>query len=281
MSDNSKTIQDILTLERIEENIFRGQSQNIGTPQVYGGQVLGQAIAAAQRTVEQRPVHSVHAYFLRKGDFNAPIVYEVDRSREGRSFTARRVVAIQHGQPIFTLSASFQAQEPGCHYQEAMTLPDIADTVDVVSGQRDPERRDDKIRPTHFFDLKYQASGAQQDQNILSFWVKSNKPLPEDDDLHREVLAYVSDYGLLFSALLPHGYRFPTKSEFMRDFSLATIDHSIWYHQPVKADDWLYYQCVPISTSGARGLSRGSFIDQQGRLIATTIQEGLMRKRQG
>ena len=277
MIDSLESIKDILTLERIEENIFRGQSQNIGTPQVYGGQVLGQAIAAAQLTVDARPVHSVHAYFLRKGDFNSPIIYEVDRNREGRSFTARRVVAIQHGQPIFTLAASFQVEEAGLDYQEPVALPDIGDTIEISSVKRDPARRDGKIRPTHFFDLRFQTAEGRQDADALSFWVKAKHPLPDEADLHREVLAYVSDFGLLYSALVPHGYNPLSKDSPMRDFALASIDHAIWFHRPFKADEWLYYHCDPVSTSGARGLARGSFVDAEGRLVASTIQEGLMR----
>ncbi len=278
MVESIRSIRDILTLEHIEKNIFRGQSQNIGTPQVYGGQVLGQAIAAAQRTVDDRPVHSVHAYFLRKGDFNAPIIYEVDRNREGRSFTARRVVAIQHGQPIFTLAASFQVEEQGLDFQEGIKLPDIQDTIEIASVKRDPDRRDGKIRPTHFFDLRFQSSSSKSDKNTLSFWIKTKHQLPDEADVHREVLAYVSDFGLLYSSLTPHGYNFLSKDAPLREFALASIDHAIWFHRPFKADEWLYYQCAPISTSGARGLARGSFADSEGKLVATTIQEGLMRK---
>ncbi len=278
MSSTRKTIKDILTLERIEKNIFRGQSQNIGTPQVYGGQVLGQAIAAAQLTIDNRPVHSVHAYFLRKGDFDSPIIYDVDRNREGRSFTARRVVAIQHGKPIFTLAASFQIDESGYDYQESIDLPDFDEAVDISSNKRDSDRQDNKTRPTHYFDLRFHQSSAKANPYALAFWVKTREKLPQEADLHREVLAYVSDYGLLYSALVPHGYRILTGNSPIGKFALASIDHAIWFHRPFNADDWLYYQCVPISTSGARGLARGSFVDRQGRLVATTIQEGLMRK---
>lgn len=276
MSVDINSIQDILTLERIEENIFRGQSQNIGTPQVYGGQVLGQAIAAAQVTLDNRPVHSVHAYFLRKGDFNAPIIYEVDRNREGRSFSARRVVAIQHGKPIFTLAASFQVHEEGFEYQDVLPVPDIQAATPLVPKKRDSARKDGKIRPNHYFDMRIHE--ASEGENTLSFWIKTRDQLPDDEDLHREVLAYVSDFGLLYSALIPHGYDYLSMKKPLSELALASIDHAIWYHRPFRADQWLFYQCVPISTSGGRGLGRGSFIDAEGRLVATTIQEGLMRK---
>ncbi|MCB1756986.1 MAG: acyl-CoA thioesterase II [Gammaproteobacteria bacterium] len=278
MSKPIQNIKELLTLERIEENIFRGQSQNIGTPQVYGGQVLGQAIAAAQLTIDNRPVHSAHAYFLRKGDFNAPIIYEVDRNREGRSFTARRVVAIQHGHPIFTLAASFQVEEEGYEYQEPLELPDFNEAQELQPRQRDADRRDDKIRPTHYFDIRCHTESPGEPTQGLAFWLKTKEPLPDEADLHREVLAYVSDFGLLYSALVPHGYSLISKKKSLRGLALASIDHAIWYHRPLKVDEWLFYQCVPISTSGARGLARGSFIDRQGRLVATTVQEGLMRK---
>lgn len=276
MSVDINSIQDILTLERIEENIFRGQSQNIGTPQVYGGQVLGQAIAAAQVTVENRPVHSVHAYFLRKGDFNAPIIYEVDRNREGRSFSARRVVAIQHGKPIFTLAASFQVPEEGFEYQDVLTVPDLESATPLVPRKPEDGRNDGKVRPNHYFDIRVHETA--EDENSLSFWIKTRDTLPDDADLHREVLAYISDFGLLYSALVPHGYNFLSLKKPLSELALASIDHAIWYHRPLRADEWLFYQCVPVSTSGGRGLGRGSFIDTEGRLVATTIQEGLMRK---
>lgn len=278
MSNSIQDIKSLLTLERIEENIFRGQSQNIGTPQVYGGQVLGQAIAAAQLTVDNRPVHSAHAYFLRKGDFNAPIIYEVDRNREGRSFTARRVLAIQHGNPIFTLAASFQVEEEGYDYQEPVGLPDINLAHELQAGQRDDERQGGKFRPAHYFDVRYHSEPEGKSSDGLAFWIKTKEKLPADTDLHREVLAYVSDFGLLFSALMPHGYNILNKKKPIRELALASIDHAIWYHRSVRADEWLFYKCIPISTSGARGLARGSFIDSRGRLVATTIQEGLMRK---
>ncbi|MDO6461073.1 acyl-CoA thioesterase II [Granulosicoccaceae sp. 1_MG-2023] len=285
MSDNVnvRDIRTILTLERVEKNIFRGPSQDIGTPQVYGGQVLGQAIAAAQLTVEEdRPVHSAHAYFLRKGDFNAPIVYEVDRSREGRTFTARRVVAIQHGKPIFTLAASFQAPEEGYEYQAPQVLPDFGAALPLSEKERDPSRKDSIVRPINYFDVRVNPEPDPEDPNALAFWVKTRQALPDAADIHREVLAYVSDYGLLFSALVPHGYSMiSSKGRSISELALASIDHAIWFHRPFRVDEWLYYRCVPISTAGSRGLARGSVIDGQGRLVATTIQEGLMRKVSG
>lgn len=280
MKEQLKSIKEILTLEKIEKNIFRGQSQNIGTPQVYGGQVLGQAIAAAQLTVEdQRPVHSAHAYFLRKGDFNAPIIYDVDRNREGRSFTSRRVVAIQHGNPIFTLAASFQTDEPGMEYETGIDLPDIELSL-VLPKPAEAEIKAGKIHPTAYFDIRHQPDADSRKDNSLGFWLKTKDPLADmDANLHREVLAYISDLGLLYSALVPHGYSVLTRrSRSLQELSLASIDHAIWYHRPFSVDQWLYYKCDPISTSGARGLARGAIYTQQGVLIASTMQEGLMRK---
>ncbi len=273
-----QSIEDILALERIEKNIFRGQSQDIGTPQVYGGQVLSQAIAAAQRTVEGRLVHSVHSYFLRKGDFTAPIIYEVDRNREGRSFTARRVVAIQHGQPIFTLAASFQIDEQGEQYQEAHTLPDI-NAAKLIPSKSSLISKDGKTRPSQFFDIRYQENDKPDSNNAVAYWIKTRKMLADSVDIHREVLAYISDFGLLFSALKPHGYNvFGGKGRAV-DWVLASIDHAIWFHRAFRADQWLYYRCDPISTGSSRGLARGRFFDTGGNLVVSTMQEGLMRRR--
>ncbi len=272
-----QSIEDILSLERIEENIFRGQSQDIGTPQVYGGQVLAQAIAAAQRTVNGRLVHSVHAYFLRKGDFNAPIIYEVDRNREGRSFTARRVVAIQHGQPIFTLAASFQIDEKGDEFQDFHELPDIETAIQIPS-RNNLKRKDGKTRPSQFFDIRYQENKQLDSKNALAYWVKTKQSLSDSVDLHREVLAYISDFGLLYSALMPYGYNVFVEKDRSKDWILASIDHSIWFHREFRADEWLYYRCDPLSTGSSRGLASGRFYDTAGKLVVSTMQEGLMRR---
>ncbi len=273
-----------LVLERLEENLFRGPSQDIGTSRVYGGQVLGQAIKAAQYTVEDdRPIHSLHAYFLREGDHDNPIIYEVDRSRDGRSFSARRVVAIQHGRPIFTLSASFQVEEEGLEFQ--IPAPDVPGP-DEVPSVRDfesifpdklPEKFQRLLRVSAPFDLKpIGMENAIRDNSFTPcshYWLKTAAALPNEAQLHRAILAYVSDYGLLTTTLIPHGLRFPATN-----LVLASIDHAMWFHRPFRIDEWVLYSSEAISTSNARGLARGHFFNSDGQLIATTSQEGLLRK---
>jgi len=274
-----------LALERLEENLFRGPSRDIGTSRVYGGQVLGQAIKAAQYTVdEQRSIHSLHAYFLREGDHDSPIIYEVDRSRDGNSFSARRVVAIQHGRPIFTLAASFQLTEPGLEF--GLGMPDVPGPGEVMSVSEYeskyldtlPEKFQRLIRLSAPFDLKpvgLEASlRSEKFTPCRHFWVKTIDVLPDEPQLHRSILAYVSDYGLLTTSLIPHGLRFPDAN-----LILASIDHGMWFHRPFRMDEWLLYSCEAISTSNARGLAKGHFYQRDGSLVATTIQEGLVRQR--
>lgn len=275
-----------LALERLEENLFRGPSRDIGTPQVFGGQVLGQALKAAQTTVAERNVHSLHAYFLRRGDFNAPIIYEVERSRDGHSFSARRVVAIQHGHPIFTLSASFQAPEDGLEYQPP--LPAVP-PPEALTGVREYETRNlerlpDKVQRllqlSAPFDLRPVETGRLHQAEDLAacrqFWLRTVDRLPDDPDLHRSILAYVSDYGLLTTTLRPHGIHFTDM-----DLQMASIDHAMWFHRPFRMDEWLLCEYEAISTSNARGLARGAIYQADGRLVASTIQEGLVRVRSG
>jgi acyl-CoA thioesterase-2 len=273
----------LLDLERIEDNIFRGQSRDIGSPQVYGGQVLGQALRAAYATVEpDRQAHSLHAYFLRRGDVNAPIVYFVDRSRDGHSFTSRRVTAIQHGEQIFNLSASFQALQPGVEHQLVMpevpppeTLPDslALPAEQLVLLPEKIRRFYQRFRPFEFrlvnaVDwLDPKPAPAQQ-----QMWFRTVDRLPADDVLHRSLLAYVSDYNLLNTATRPHAL-----SHFRGNVMLASIDHAMWFHRAMRVDDWLLYIIDSPSASGARGFSRGSIFTRDGRLVASTAQEGLMR----
>jgi acyl-CoA thioesterase-2 len=273
----------LLDLERVEDNIFRGQSRDIGSPQVYGGQVLGQALRAAYVTVEpDRQAHSLHAYFLRRGDVNAPIVYFVDRSRDGHSFTSRRVTAIQHGEQIFNLSASFQAQQPGVEHQLVMpdvpppeTLPDsLALPPEQLEKLPGPIRRFyERLRPFEFRLVNPvdwtnpQPAPAQQ-----QMWFRAVDRLPHDEALHRSLLAYVSDYNLLNTATRPHAL-----SYLRGNVLLASIDHAMWFHRPMRIDDWLLYAIDSPSASGARGFSRGSIFTREGRLVASTAQEGLMR----
>ena len=272
----------LLELERIEDNIFRGDSRDIGSAQVFGGQVLGQALSAAQHTVEGRIAHSLHAYFLRRGDMQAPIIYEVDRARDGGSFSTRRVVAIQHGRPIFNLAASFQIVEPGIEHQAAMPdvpgpdgLPDIAAVADTVSDRLPQkmrrfltDKRPFEFRPVgtpHFIDPKPQ-------QPSKAIWIKAVDELPASLALHQNLLAYVSDYELLGTATLPHGLPFGRGRVIM-----ASLDHALWFHHPVKVDDWFLYSMDSPSACGARGFARGQIFAQDGKLLASTAQEGLVR----
>jgi acyl-CoA thioesterase-2 len=285
----SKVLSELITqlaLEKIEENLFRGQSQDLGWGAVFGGQVLGQALSAAVQTVPaDRHVHSFHAYFLRTGDVNKPIVYDVDRARDGGSFTTRRVVAIQSGQQIFNFSASFQKPEPGFSHQTPM--PDVPPPDGIEGdGERyanftnvtlkgslarvqdrpfelrtiDPE--DDPIHPTPMAAKRH-------------LWLRAVDRLPDSQALHSYLLAYVSDYSLVGSALLPHGVTW-----FTPGMQVASLDHAMWFHQPFRIDEWLLYAIESPSASGARGLARGSFYTQDGRLVATCAQEGLIRRRE-
>ena len=273
----------LLDLERIENDLFRGESRDIGSPQVFGGQVLGQALRAAIATVpESRAVHSLHAYFLRRGDFNMPIVYFVDRSRDGESFSSRRVTAIQHGEQIFNLSASFQLPQEGVQHQAEApevpapeTLHDSRSLPDEIL-RRLPERARrflERTRPFEFRPVQPQqwlnpqpAAARQQ------VWIRAVDRLPDDDALHRSLLAYISDYNLLMTALRPHAL-----SPWLGNVLTASIDHAMWFHRPCRVDEWLLYATDSPSASGARGFARGSFYDRAGVLVASTAQEGLMR----
>jgi acyl-CoA thioesterase-2 len=273
----------LLTLERLELNLFRGESCDIGSPQVFGGQVLGQALVAASATVERRMVHSLHAYFLVRGDFNAPIVYEVDRARDGRHFSMRRVVAIQHGEPIFNLSASFQSAEAGLEHQAAMpdvpppeALADLASYAGRLPADVSPRLRGMLEQPRPF-EFRPTATPYFLQPGALSphksVWFRAVDRLPDDEVLHRGLLAYASDFNLLDTATLPHGMYFPSAKLIM-----ASIDHAMWFHRALRIDEWLLYATDSPSASGARGFSRGSIFDRAGRLVASTAQEGLMRK---
>jgi len=271
----------LLDLERIEDHLFRGESRDVGAPQVFGGQVLSQALVAASRTVDGRQVHSLHAYFLRRGDLSVPIIFDVDRSRDGGSFTSRRVVAIQHGQPILTMSASFQIVEPGLDHQTPMpqapppeVLEDLgrldADLLDRVSDKVGSYFR--KQRPFEFREVNppdYKKPVTRP--AVKQVWFRVVGELPDDQSLHRCLLTYVSDYHLLATAALPHGVSF-------LELQLASIDHTIWFHRDLRVDQWLLYAIESPSASGARGFSRGSIYTQDGRLVASVAQEGLIRQ---
>ncbi|TWI55584.1 acyl-CoA thioesterase-2 [Pseudomonas duriflava] len=275
----------LLSLESIEENLYRGRSQDLGFPQLFGGHVLGQALSAASQTVDtSRQVHSLHGYFLRPGDVMLPVVYEVDRVRDGGSFTTRRVTAIQKGKPIFFCSASFQALEPGFEHQGDM--PDVpepdtlASELDYIQqfAQLIPEPLRDKllapkpieIRPvkmTHPFNPEATAP-------VQHVWFRASGELPDNPALHRYLLAYASDFNLLPTSLLPHGISF-----WNRELQIASLDHAIWFHQPFRVDDWLLYSMDSPWAGGARGLCRGSIYNRAGQLVASVAQEGLIRKR--
>ncbi|HET7204555.1 MAG TPA: acyl-CoA thioesterase II [Steroidobacteraceae bacterium] len=272
----------LLDLERLEINLFRGESRDIGSPQVFGGQVLGQALMAATRTVEpERRVHSLHSYFLRRGDFTAPIVYEVDRSRDGASFTNRRVVAIQHGQQIFHLSASFQVDEPGPDHQVPAPevtpperLPDLTATMRTHLDEMPEQQRRfwERDRPFEFRSVEGVVADGAPRPGVRHVWFRLAGACPPDDALHRCLLAYVSDYNLLETATLPHGLSYHREQVL-----LASLDHGLWFHRPFRIDDWLLYATISPSSSGARGMAFGRLFDRAGRLVASTAQEGLMR----
>lgn len=285
MSKNNPVVDDLVTLlslERLEVNLFRGQSRDIGSKQVFGGQVLGQALAAAAYTVEERVVHSLHAYFLRRGDMHAPIIYEVDRQRDGRSYSNRRVVAIQHGRPIFNMAASFKAPEQGLEHQSEM--PQVPQPEDLP--QRDPKtisgtgHLPQKVKRFLFHQRPFEFRWVQEPEYIepkkhqpkRQLWFKTAGPLPDNPDLHRAMLAYASDYGLLTTALLPHGI-----SLFNENAQVVSLDHAMWFHRPFRIDEWLLYAYHSPSASGGRGLANGSVFTRDGTLVACTAQEGVMR----
>ena len=270
----------LLELERLEVDLFRGESRDIGSPQVFGGQVLGQALRAAYGTVEGRTVHSLHAYFLRRGDFNAPIVYEVDRSRDGASFSSRRVVAIQHGQQIFTMAASFQIEEQGPDHQAPLpevappeALPDLTAEVRKHLADMPAERRRfwSLERPFEFRSVEAVEAGEPR-PGVRHLWFRLIDRCPDDPVLHQCLLAYMSDYHLLETATLPHGLAYRTG-----EVTLASIDHAMWFHRPVRVDEWLLYALISPSSTGSRGLAFASIFAREGRLVASNAQEGLMR----
>ena len=286
MSQAFAALLSILDLEQLEHNLFRGRSPATGWQRVFGGQVIGQALVAAQRTVEKdRHVHSLHAYFMRPGDPAIPIIYEVDRIRDGGSFTTRRVVAIQHGQAIFALSASFQADEDGLEHQMPVK-PGVPGPEGLISDREFADQYA-HMAPAHvrsYFErerpiemkpvsLKHYLTRdpLPPEQNV---WVRTLGEVPDDRALQAAVLAYVSDMTLLDGSLFPHG-----RTVFDRDLQAASLDHSMWFHRPSKLDDWLLYSQDSPNASGGRGFTRGSFYTRSGELVASVAQEGLVRVR--
>jgi acyl-CoA thioesterase II len=287
MSDFELAFQELLELIRLEPlevNLFRGESRDIGAQRVFGGQVLCQAVLAASATVDGRLIHSLNAYFLRAGDPAAPIVYSVDRSRDGGSFSARRVVAVQHGRPIFTLACSYQAPEEGLEHQ--FEAPDVPGPEEIPPRPEiDPEKLQhlppmmrrwiDRFGPFEFrrvgdYDPFNPAPKPPQQQ----VWFRLQGRLPDDPAMHRALLAYVSDFQLIGTATLPHGLSWAHSSVMM-----ASLDHAMWFHRDFRMDDWMLYSCDSPNTGGGRGFARGMIFSRSGRLIASTAQEGVIRLR--
>ena len=270
----------LLDLEAIEVNLFRGVSPDENRQRVFGGQVAGQALVAATRTVQpDRRVHSLHAYFLRPGDPNVPILYEVDRIRDGRSFTTRRVVAIQHGKAIFNLQASFHVAESGLDYQVPMPLDvPAAETLPDFKTRMAPfkDRMGEMYERPRPIDLRHlgtdpfsRAGKTALDQQV---WLRADGTLPDDPTLHACIVTYASDMTLLDTTILPFGLSWETPG-----MQMASLDHAMWFHRPFRADDWLLYDQRPISTGGARGLAGGNIFTADGALAITVVQEGLVR----
>ncbi len=285
MAYSKNTIEELLQLmelEALEVNLFRGESRDIGTSRVFGGQVLAQSIIAASRTVDEGIIHSLHAYFLRAGDAEAPIVYNVERNRDGRSFKSRRVVAIQHGRPIFTMAASFQLEQEGLTHQ--FEMPDVPMPEELSSESNIPEDHLGRVPPllrrwfsrTGPFDFrpvqKTDIFNPQPQPPYSNIWFRLNEKIDVPDLMHRALMAYASDFHLVGTAVLPHGISF-----LQEDLLMASLDHGMWFHRPARVDDWLLYSCDSPSSSGGRGLARGLIYDRAGRLIASTIQEGMIR----
>jgi acyl-CoA thioesterase II len=288
VSDALQSLLELLDLERIERDIFRGVSRSAIVPRVFGGQVAAQALVAAGRTVpDDRPAHSLHAYFLRPGDPDAPIVYEVDRIRDGRSFTTRRVVAVQHGRPIFHLSASFQTYEEGLEHQEAMPAapdPETLPTAEELLPPHahlfpDPSVVDRVLQARAAVDLRYVdkppflAAGRGPQEPRSKVWFRTRGKLGDDPLLHVCLATYVSDMTLLDSVLLAHG----RGGWAFGDVVGASLDHAMWFHRPFRADEWLLYDQESPSSSGGRGLATARIHTQDGRLAVSVIQEGLIR----
>ena len=284
MSQALDQLLAILDLETLEQNLFRGLSPQVGWQRVFGGQVIGQALVAAYRTIENRAAHSLHAYFLRAGDPKVPIIYEVDRIRDGSSFSTRRVVAIQHGQAIFSMAASFHKHEEGLSHQAKMpdvpqpeALPSEAELKEHLIG-RMPEplkaywqrERPIEIRPVDL--SRYTSPGKRTASQQV--WIKANGELGDNLALNQCVLAYASDFTLLDTALIAHG-RFVFDPTLM----LASLDHAIWFHRNFRIDDWLLYSQDSPSSAGGRAFCRGTLYTRSGELVASTAQEGLVRER--
>ncbi|ARF51216.1 MULTISPECIES: acyl-CoA thioesterase II [Pantoea] len=285
MSQALENLLNLIHLEKLDEGLFRGQSEDLGLRQVFGGQVVGQALFAAKQTVpEDRGVHSFHSYFLRPGDSQKAIIYDVESLRDGKSFSARRVSAIQNGQPIFYMTASFQSPESGFEHQKPM--PQVKGPENLANEQQMaqkmahmlPEKLREKFvaeRPLEIRPVQiHNPLRGHVDKPQRQVWIRANGTLPDDVRIHQYLLGYASDLNFLPVALQPHG-----KGFLEADMQVATIDHSMWFHRPLNFNDWLLYSVESTSASGARGFVRGEFYNQQGELVASTVQEGVMRQR--
>jgi len=282
-----RELLEILDLEPLEVNLFRGRSPQSRWQRVFGGQVIGQALVAACRTVDEvakRPPHSLHAYFLLAGDPKVPIVYEVDRIRDGKSFTTRRVIAIQHGHAIFSMSVSFHVDEPGLSHQAPMpqvpgpdTLPDDAELRKAVLARMpEPVRRYyERERPIELRPVELDRYlGKTTPDGKFHVWIRAIERLPEEPAIHQCVLAYASDMMLLDAATIPHG-----RTLFEPGIMAASLDHALWFHRPFRADEWLLYAQDSPSAGGARGFSRGMIFAADGTLVASVAQEGMIREK--
>jgi len=272
-------VVNLLDLEDIEVNLFRGVSPPDREVRVFGGQVAGQALVAAARTIDDFHVHSLHAYFLRPGDPSAPILYDVDRIRDGRSFATRRVVAIQHGKAIFNLAASFHKDEPGAEHQ--LDMPDVPGPESLPSREEliaeFPDRFHPRHKVPHAFDMRYVHGRPHVDRTIKDpvqhIWLRANGDPGPEQLINTVLLTYASDMSLLDTAALAHGFRFDDPKMIM-----ASLDHAMWFHRPFRVDEWLLYVQESQSASGSRGIARGLVYRQTGELVASVMQEGLLRQ---
>ncbi|KQN54436.1 acyl-CoA thioesterase II [Erwinia sp. E602] len=286
MSLALQNLLNLLNLESLEEGLFRGQSEDLGLRQVFGGQVVGQALYAAKQTVPpERSIHSFHSYFLRPGDSQKAIIYDVENLRDGQSFSARRVKAVQNGKPIFYMTASFQGPESGFEHQKTMPVVSGPDNLPseheiatrlahlIPASMRDKflAEKPFEIRPVTF----HNPLQGHVDEPVRQLWIRANGPMPQDSRIHQYLLGYVSDSNFLPVSLQPHGKGFLEPG-----MQVATIDHSMWFHRPFDLNDWLLYSIESTSASAARGFVRGEFYNQQGTLVASTVQEGVIRQRQ-
>lgn len=284
MLDVTRKLVELLSVAPVGDDHFQGNSEDLGFPRVFGGQVLGQALFAACQTIDQRQPHSLHAYFLRPGDHDLPIDYEVQRVRDGGSFSVRRVIARQQGREILTASMSFQVEEDGFEHQ--VEMPDVPEPESLASegelakelARHVPERHHKSLLRDRPIEIRHVAPNnplsPEKRPPFSNSWFKAQGSLPDDPAIHCCLLAYSSDFGLVGTALNPHGESFMS-----RGMQVASLDHAIWFHRGFRMDEWLLYAKDSPSASGGRGFNRGNFFDRQGRLVASTAQEGLIRKR--